>query len=335
MALRTARRTPVRSALVRPALALSVLVAVPLAGCAKPTTEVATPAPAPTIAPVDTVTPLPAPTPVDTATPTPTPAVLSTPTATPTRSASRTATPRPTRTATPTPKPAAGPALLARGASGDQVRDLQARLKQIGWFDENVTGFFGPTTAAGVEGFQAKRGLPSTGAVDRATLTALQQMTRTPTEAEKADAPKPTPTPTPSSRPTEKAEPGGVPAGIDPRCMTGRVLCISKTQNKLRWMIDGKVQNTVDVRFGTEELPTREGTFSVQWKSRNHVSTIYNTPMPYAMFFSGGQAVHYSADFAANGYNGGSHGCVNVRDRATIAKLFDIVKEGDKVIVYR
>ena len=117
--------------------------------------------------------------------------------------------------------------------------------------------------------------------------------------------------------------------------MTGRVLCISKSQNKLRWMIDGKVQNTVDVRFGTDEMPTREGSFSVQWKSRNHVSTIYNTPMPYAMFFSGGQAVHYSADFAARGYNGGSHGCVNVRDEATISRLFDIVKEGDKVIVYR
>ena len=36
--------------------------------------------------------------------------------------------------------------------------------------------------------------------------------------------------------------------------------------------------------------------------------------MPYAMFFSGGQAVHYSPDFAARGYNGASHGCVNVRN---------------------
>jgi lipoprotein-anchoring transpeptidase ErfK/SrfK len=56
--------------------------------------------------------------------------------------------------------------------------------------------------------------------------------------------------------------------------------------------------------------------------------------MPYAMFFSGGQAIHYSADFAANGYNGASHGCVNVRDRAAIARLFDLARVGDKVIVY-
>jgi lipoprotein-anchoring transpeptidase ErfK/SrfK len=56
--------------------------------------------------------------------------------------------------------------------------------------------------------------------------------------------------------------------------------------------------------------------------------------MPFAMFFSGGQAVHYSPDFAAYGYNGSSHGCVNVRNRGAIESLFDQVRIGDKVIVY-
>ncbi len=56
--------------------------------------------------------------------------------------------------------------------------------------------------------------------------------------------------------------------------------------------------------------------------------------MPYAMFFSRGQAVHYSADFAARGYDGASHGCVNVRDRDAVAALFDQVRVGDKVVVY-
>ena len=67
-------------------------------------------------------------------------------------------------------------------------------------------------------------------------------------------------------------------------------------------------------RFGSDELPTREGAFSVYRKSRDHVSTLYDSSMPFAMFFSGGQAVHYSSDFAAVGYDGASHGCVNVRD---------------------
>jgi lipoprotein-anchoring transpeptidase ErfK/SrfK len=102
----------------------------------------------------------------------------------------------------------------------------------------------------------------------------------------------------------------------------------------LVWVIDGKPQLRMDVRFGSFETPTREGAFSVGWKSRNHVSTIYHTPMPYAMFFSGGQAVHYSADFAARGYAGASHGCVNVRNLSGISSLFGQVRVGDKVIVY-
>ena len=58
---------------------------------------------------------------------------------------------------------------------------------------------------------------------------------------------------------------------------------------------------TLDTRFGGNGYVTREGQFSVYRKSRDHVSTIYDTSMPFAMFFSGGQAVHYSPDFAATG----------------------------------
>ena len=100
-------------------------------------------------------------------------------------------------------------------------------------------------------------------------------------------------------------------------------------------MVDGKARLRMDVRFGSVRTPTREGWFSVGWKSRHHVSSIYDTAMPYAMFFSGGQAVHYSADFAARGYNGASHGCVNVRNLPGIQTLFAQVRVGDKVIVYR
>jgi lipoprotein-anchoring transpeptidase ErfK/SrfK len=44
--------------------------------------------------------------------------------------------------------------------------------------------------------------------------------------------------------------------------------------------------------------------------------------------------VHYSSDFAANGYDGASHGCVNVRDRGAVAAMYDQVNIGDKVVVY-
>lgn len=215
----------------------------------------------------------------------------------------------------------AGKAIWKKGSSGSKVREVQARLKQVGWFSGNVADNYGPKTVSSVKGFQAKRGIPTTGEVDKRTWNKLTAMTRTPSKNELAN--KSTSTGSTSA------------AGLDKRCMSGRAICISKRTNTLAWVVNGKVQSRMDVRFGSAELPTREGTFSVGWKSRDHVSTLYNTSMPYAMFFSGGQAVHYSPDFAANGYNGASHGCVNVRNKSAVQSLFSQARVGDKVIVYR
>jgi Putative peptidoglycan binding domain/L,D-transpeptidase catalytic domain len=209
---------------------------------------------------------------------------------------------------------------MERGSKGDRVRELQARLAQLKWFNARPTGTYGKTTAAAVKGFQAKRELPVTGYVDEATWDRLVGMTRKPTKEQLF--------------PPEKTA-AATPVALDPRCMTGRVLCIDKSTRRLRWVTDGQIQMSLAVRFGSEFTPTREGAFDVFWKSRDHYSNTYDSPMPYAMFFSGGQAVHYSADFAARGYDGASHGCVNVRDKAAIASLFDQVRVGDDVIVYR
>ena len=86
--------------------------------------------------------------------------------------------------------------------------------------------------------------------------------------------------------------------------MTGRVMCVSKTTRMLTWVVDGVPQYGFDVRFGSDELPTREGVFSVYHKQVDVISNLYHTPMPYSMFFSGGQAVHYSSNFARLGYAG-------------------------------
>jgi lipoprotein-anchoring transpeptidase ErfK/SrfK len=42
-----------------------------------------------------------------------------------------------------------------------------------------------------------------------------------------------------------------------------------------------------------------------------------------------------SPDFAAPGYNGASHGCVNVRNLVGIQAFFAQTRVGDKIIVYR
>jgi peptidoglycan hydrolase-like protein with peptidoglycan-binding domain len=208
-----------------------------------------------------------------------------------------------------------GPPILSAGDHGAEVRDLQARLVSIQWIFGDVTGHYDAETVRAVRGFQAKREIPVTGEVDQRTLDRLHGMTYQP-----------------SYEQMHNIEPRL--GALDPRCKTGRALCVDKASNSMRWVIDGEVISTFDVRFGSEELPTREGAFTVFSKSRDHVSSLYDTSMPLAMFFSGGQAVHYSPDFAATGYNGASHGCVNVRDYDGMAALFDQVQIGDKVIVY-
>jgi peptidoglycan hydrolase-like protein with peptidoglycan-binding domain len=210
-----------------------------------------------------------------------------------------------------------GKALYAAGTHGTDVREIQARLKQIAWYFGDVTGSYDRHTATAVEGFQAKRLIPVTGEVDRRTLDLLDAMTTTPTVAE-----------------MHNREPS--PGALDPRCLHGRVMCVDKTSSTLRWVVDGHVLQTLDARFGStlNDTPTREGLFHVFLKDADHVSTLYGSSMPFAMFFSGGQAVHYSSDFATVGYNGASHGCVNIRDYDGIRWLFSQVRVGDAVVVY-
>jgi len=198
-----------------------------------------------------------------------------------------------------------------RGQTSAKVTELQQRLVKAKTLKSKyVTGYFGDLTTTAVKAFQKKSKLPRTGKVNATTWNTLVKKTGK------------------VSKPSLK--------GIDKRCKTkDRVLCINKRTDKLYYMVDSKIVKTMDARFGCANMKTREGRFSVQRKSRHHVSSIYHTPMPYAMFFSGGQAVHYSADFAKRGYRGCSHGCVNLRDRAGIAWLFGKVRVGDRVVVYK
>ena len=215
--------------------------------------------------------------------------------------------------------PPPGVRILGPGDNGPKVRDLQARLRQLAWYFGNVTDDYVKSTTAAVKGFQDKRRIAVTGYVDRRTLARLHDMTRTPTADELANR-------LPGDLHTD--------ARLDPRCLTGHAMCIDKDSSTVRWVVDGKVLRTMAVRFGSSYTPTREGLFHVGWKSRDHVSHLYDSSMPFSMFFSGGQAVHYSSDFAARGYAGASHGCVNVRDYAGIQWLFDQVNIGDKVVIY-
>ncbi|MBK7610688.1 MAG: peptidoglycan-binding protein [Actinomycetales bacterium] len=216
-----------------------------------------------------------------------------------------------------------GPAVLASGSTGAKVRELQARLKQLGRWTGDVTSTYGPQTVTAVKGYQTKRGLPVTGEVDQRTMDRIWSQTRKPTSDELNNV-KPVP------------GAGLTTAGLDPRCLVGRVICASKTTRKVVWVVDGVPILSLDARFGRTSLPTSEGSFRIYLKSRDHWSQKYDASMPFALFFNGGQAVHYSPEFASIGYSGvGSHGCINTRDKAKMAWLFDQARIGDLVVVYR
>ncbi|WP_244362899.1 L,D-transpeptidase family protein [Streptomyces aquilus] len=111
-----------------------------------------------------------------------------------------------------------------------------------------------------------------------------------------------------------------------------RVACVDLTR-QITWVQKGKkvVYGPVPMRSGRTAYPTRGGWHKIYWKHKNHVSTLYHQPMPYAQFFDGGQAFHavYGSIFTTVG----SMGCVNLRI-GDARKLWGVLKTGDRVFVW-
>lgn len=59
------------------------------------------------------------------------------------------------------------------GATGQDVKDVQYRLRQWGYYDGLIDGVFGGRTGTAVRQFQAKNGLPADGIVGTQTWQAL------------------------------------------------------------------------------------------------------------------------------------------------------------------
>lgn len=67
----------------------------------------------------------------------------------------------------------ASAAVLKQGSSGSQVRTLQTKLKNWGYYSGGVDGIFGPKTVAAVKYFQRVNGLSADGIVGARTAAAL------------------------------------------------------------------------------------------------------------------------------------------------------------------
>lgn len=200
------------------------------------------------------------------------------------------------------------------------MRELQHRLKQVGAYQGPVNGAFDDATRQSVAAWRGRIGLPASEVMDERTWTPLLRRTRLPRYADLFSAP-------PHSDSTQE---------LDPRCATGRVICISRQQKKMSFVDNGQIRFTREARFAMPGWESDEGEFRIWYKNHETVSKIFGerTPMPYALFYDRNVAVHYSQDFADKGYAGGSHGCSQLRDYQVAKWLYEQVQVGDRVVVY-
>ena len=63
--------------------------------------------------------------------------------------------------------------VLQKGMNGDDVKDLQNKLKEANYYDYKVTGYFGDITEKAVEDFQKSKGIAIDGVVGTETKTCL------------------------------------------------------------------------------------------------------------------------------------------------------------------
>ncbi|GAA4067666.1 hypothetical protein GCM10022233_48950 [Streptomyces shaanxiensis] len=120
----------------------------------------------------------------------------------------------------------------------------------------------------------------------------------------------------------------------DKRCPVRkyRVACVD-LDRQLMWVQHGRevVFGPASIRSGREGYGTRTGWHAIYWRHKNHVSSLYHSPMPYSQFFNGGQAFHgvYGSLFTPVG----SRGCVNMTLDDARA-LWGVLRKGDRLYVW-
>lgn len=112
-------------------------------------------------------------------------------------------------------------------------------------------------------------------------------------------------------------------------CVSTARACIELSSDRA-WLIrDGEVSyGPVPITSGRPGFRTPPGSFSVTFHSRDHISSIYDAPMPYSVFFNGGIAFHQGS------LSQQSHGCIHL-SRTAAREFFESLERGDVVQVVR
>ena len=133
--------------------------------------------------------------------------------------------------------------------------------------------------------------------------------------------------------PAHAAAPSGAPAAAarakKAPCTLKRIrACVSLGRQRAWLMRDGKVvYGPVRIASGRPGYRTTPGMWRVTFRDKHHRSSLFGgAPMPYSVFFHGGQAFHEGSLRVA------SHGCVHLSHKSAV-RFFDYLRKGDHVRV--
>ncbi len=95
-------------------------------------------------------------------------------------------------------------------------------------------------------------------------------------------------------------------------CQKGALVVCADLDSQTVWIAERGtvVFGPFPMRSGRPKFESDAGSFSVFLKSRHHFSSQYEVPMPYAMFYNNGEALHVSRRYLYRGK--GTHGCVQI-----------------------
>lgn len=105
----------------------------------------------------------------------------------------------------------------------------------------------------------------------------------------------------------------------------GVVVRIDKSSQRMAVSVDGVIRYSWPVSTGRRGYGTPSGVFRPQMMARRWFSRkYYNSPMPHAIFFYHGYAIHGTYDLARLG-GPASHGCIRLHP-SNAAALFALVE---------
>jgi lipoprotein-anchoring transpeptidase ErfK/SrfK len=166
----------------------------------------------------------------------------------------------------------------------------------------------GSHASGGSPSLAANAGTPTTSTAATSTTTVAPTTTTTTTQPTTTTRP---PVTTTKPKPTVPAD----ETAAEVPCSITTGACVSLSQHKA-WLLNAGqiVYGPVHAEGGRTGWSTPVGTFAVEYKAEHYVSKEFNAPMPFAVFFLPGIALHEGSASTP------SHGCVHLS--ASAAQTF-------------